>query len=51
MTVSEVAEFLHVHRMTVYSLMAAGQLHGFKVGRRWRFNRSEIIAFTKKPRA
>jgi len=50
MTVTEVAEFLNVHRMTVFRLMAAGRLHGFKLRRIWRFDRSEIMALTKRRR-
>jgi|HubBroStandDraft_5_1064220.scaffolds.fasta_scaffold102085_2 excisionase family DNA binding protein len=44
MTPEEVAAYLRVHRITVYRLIDNGTLHAFKVGRSWRFNRSEIAA-------
>ena len=42
MTVPEVAQFLHFHRVTIYRLIEEGTLHPFKVGRLWRFNRGEV---------
>ena len=44
MTVTDVAKFLHVHRITIYRLIRGGELHPFKVGRLWRFNRRDILA-------
>jgi excisionase family DNA binding protein len=48
LTVDDVAEYLRVHPMTVYRLVAKGVLHSFKVGRFWRFLRSDIVELTKK---
>jgi len=47
LTVSEVAEYFHVHRITIYRLAANGLLPSFKVGRVLRFNRSDVLAVTK----
>ena len=38
LTVSELSEYLRVHRSTVYRLLKNGQLRGFKIGSDWRFN-------------
>jgi excisionase family DNA binding protein len=48
LTVVDAAEYLRVHRITVYRLVATGLLHPFKVGRFWRFPRSDIVAMTQK---
>ena len=37
-TVGELAEYLRVHRSTLYRLLKKGQLPGFKIGSDWRFN-------------
>jgi excisionase family DNA binding protein len=37
-TVGELAEYLRVHRSTLYRLLKTRQLPGFKVGSDWRFN-------------
>ncbi len=41
-TVKEVAGYLRVHPTTVYRLMRAHELPGFKVGSDWRFSLEEI---------
>ncbi len=38
MTVNELADYLRVHRSTIYRLLKKGQLPGFKIGSDWRFN-------------
>jgi len=38
----EVARYLHVHPSTIYRLQKKNELHGFKLGRDWRFNLEEI---------
>jgi excisionase family DNA binding protein len=38
LTVNELAEYLRVHRSTIYRLLKKGQLPGFKIGSDWRFN-------------
>jgi excisionase family DNA binding protein len=42
MTVPELAEYLRVHPITIYRLLHAGRLPGFRVGSEWRFNRATI---------
>ena len=37
-TISELSEYLRVHRSTLYRLLKRGQLPGFKIGSDWRFN-------------
>jgi excisionase family DNA binding protein len=41
-TVSELADYLRVHRSTIYRLLKKSQLPGFKIGGDWRFNLEEI---------
>jgi excisionase family DNA binding protein len=38
LTVSELSNYLRVHRSTVYRLLKKGQLPGFRIGSDWRFN-------------
>jgi len=42
LTVSELAQHLNVHRITIYRLLKSGSLPGFKIGRVWRFDLDEI---------
>jgi excisionase family DNA binding protein len=37
-TVGELAEYLHVHRSTIYRLLKHSQLPGFRIGSDWRFD-------------
>lgn len=46
MTVTEVAEYLDVHRITIYRLVKTDvQLGQFRVGRIWRFGRDDVLRF------
>jgi excisionase family DNA binding protein len=38
LTVKELAEYLRVHRSTLYRLLKKQQLPAFKIGSDWRFN-------------
>ncbi len=42
LTVRELAHYLRLHPTTVYRLVKAGQLPGFKIGFSWRFNSEDI---------
>jgi len=42
LTVRDVAEMLKLAEKTVYSLVADGDIPGFKVGGSWRFSRKEL---------
>jgi excisionase family DNA binding protein len=37
-TIGELAEYLCVHRSTLYRLLKRQELPGFKIGSDWRFN-------------
>lgn len=43
MTPSEVAALLKIHVKTVYKLVEKGALPGNRIGRSWRFNKSDIL--------
>ena len=47
MTLEEAAGFLRVSETTVYQLLREGQLKARKVGREWRFLKSELVAYLK----
>jgi excisionase family DNA binding protein len=44
MTPNNVAELLHLHLKTVYKLAKKGELPGSRIGRSWRFRRSDVEA-------
>ena len=47
MTVTDVATLLHLHRITIYRLIAIGKLRPFKIGRVWRFDRNDVVALSE----
>ena len=50
MTVEDVAEYLRVKPSTVYEWASSSKLPGVKVGRLWRFERSEIEKWVRENR-
>ena len=42
MTSQELQDYLRVDRTTLYAMLKAGELPGFKVGGRWRFSRADV---------
>lgn len=40
---TEVAEFLCIHKNTVYKLIKRGDLPAFRVGKSWRIQRSDLF--------
>ena len=42
LTVTELSEYLHIHRTTIYRLLREGKLPGFRIGSDWRFNLEAI---------
>ena len=40
---SEVAEFLGIHKNTVYKLIRRGDLPAFRVGKSWRIQRNDLF--------
>jgi excisionase family DNA binding protein len=43
MTPSEVAALLKIHLKTVYKLAERGVIPGNRIGRSWRFSRSDVL--------
>lgn len=42
MTIDEVADYLRIHKSTIYRLARDGVLPGCKVGSQWRFKKESI---------
>jgi len=49
--VKQVCEILKLSERTVFRLIKNGELHGFKAGREWRFEPSDIDSYIEKQRA
>jgi excisionase family DNA binding protein len=47
LSLEEAAEALGVSRSTLYRWQSQGRIRGFKVGRQWRFRRSDLETFEK----
>jgi excisionase family DNA binding protein len=47
LTVAELHTYLKIPKATLYALAQAGRLPAAKVGKHWRFRRSEIDAWLK----
>ena len=43
MTLSEVAALLKIHLKTVYKLAEKGVIPGNRIGRSWRFSRTDVL--------
>jgi excisionase family DNA binding protein len=39
---SELSEYLHVHKATIYRMLREGKLPGFRVGSEWRCSENAI---------
>ena len=50
LTAAQVSEFLKLHPRTIYKLAKKHILPERRVGRQWRFLRSEVITFLQKKR-
>ncbi len=48
MTLEDAAGFLKVSETTVYQLLREGSLKARKVGREWRFLKSELVTYLKE---
>jgi excisionase family DNA binding protein len=48
LTVSQVSKLLKLHPRTIYKLVRHGMIPGRRVGKKWRFLRSEIMNFLVK---
>ena len=49
MSVSDVARFLQIEEQTVRALARSGELRGVKLGKHWRFLRSELLRALRPP--
>lgn len=45
MTSKQVAELLQLHQKTIYALAEHGKIPGHRVGRSWRFVRTQIMEY------
>jgi excisionase family DNA binding protein len=43
LTVREVADLLKLHPKTVNKFAISGRLPGYRIGRQWRFRKSEVL--------
>jgi excisionase family DNA binding protein len=50
LTVSQLSGLLKLHPRTIYKLVQKRIIPGRRVGKKWRFLRSEVIKFLKKTR-
>jgi excisionase family DNA binding protein len=48
METDDVARYLSVHRKTVINLVERGELKGYRVGRNWRFRKSDVDAYLER---
>jgi excisionase family DNA binding protein len=48
LTIREVAELLKLHPKTVNRLANTGRLPAYKIGRQWRFRKSEVLRLLGK---
>lgn len=46
-TLKEACDFLRIGRNTIYALIDAGKLKGFKIGKLRRFTQEELEGFVK----
>ena len=48
MTAKEVADYLHLHLLTVHKYAREGKIPAFKIGADWRFHRKYILKWIKE---
>lgn len=48
MDTSQVAHYLRMHPKTIVSMVERGELKAYKVGRHWRYRKSDIDAFLEQ---
>lgn len=44
----EMADFLRIHKKTVYNLIRQGELPAFRIGKFWRISRKDLPIFVNK---
>jgi excisionase family DNA binding protein len=50
MDTAEVARYLKMHAKTIVSMVERGELTAYKVGRHWRYRKSDIDAYLEQRR-
>lgn len=50
LTVDELADYLGLKKQTIYNWLNKGKISGIKIGKVWRFDKSEIDAWLKECR-
>lgn len=50
LNIKQVQDILHLSERTVFRLIKSKELKGFKVGREWRFEQSDIDDFIERQR-
>ena len=48
MTIKEVADYLRLSKVTVYKMTRQGKIPALKIGKQWRYNKSEIDTWVKQ---
>ena len=48
LTIREVADLLKLHPKTVNKLANSGRLPAYRIGRQWRFRKSEVLKLLEK---
>lgn len=50
LTIKQVEDRLKLSERTIFRLIKSGELNGFKVGREWRFEESDIDDYIRRQR-
>jgi len=48
MTIKDVADYLRLSKVTVYKMTRQGKIPASKIGKQWRYNKSEIDSWLKQ---
>jgi len=48
MTIREIADYLRLSKVTVYKMTRQGKIPALKIGKQWRYNKSEIDSWVKQ---
>jgi excisionase family DNA binding protein len=48
MTIKEVADYLRLSKVTVYKMTREGKIPASKIGKQWRYNKTEIDSWVKQ---
>lgn len=48
MTIKELADYLRLSKVTVYKMTRQGKIPALKIGKQWRYSKSEIDTWVKQ---